>query len=110
MDEKLATGKSTFPGITHVDYSCRIQTVNKNTHPQLWNLLNEFKKVTGYSILINTSFNIRGEPIVCSPEQAYAGFMRTGMDVLVMNNFIFVKQEQPEWKETENINKLIAQD
>lgn len=110
MEEKLNTRKSVFSGITHVDFSCRIQTINKKENYALWELLNAFKSATGFALLINTSFNIRGEPIVCTPEEAYAGFMRTGMDVLVMNNFIFVKEEQPAWKETEDINKFIHQD
>jgi carbamoyltransferase len=110
MEEKLNVKKSLFPAITHVDLSCRIQTVSKRDNQSLWELLNCFKSASGYGMLINTSFNIRGEPIVCTPGEAYAGFMRTGMDVLVMNDFIFAKEEQPEWKETENIDKYLKGD
>jgi carbamoyltransferase len=110
MEEKLDTSKSLFPGITHVDFSCRVQTTNKEQSHNLWKLLNDFKDISGYALLINTSFNIRGEPIVCTPEEAYAGFMRTGMDVLVMNNFVFLKEEQPCWQETEDISKFVQHD
>lgn len=109
-EEKQSVTKSMFPGITHVDFSCRIQTASSASNPLLWNLLNHFKAVSGHSLLINTSFNIRGEPIVCTPNEAYAGFMRTDMDILVMNNFIFVKEEQAEWIENENINAFIQRD
>lgn len=110
IEEKISINKSIFPAVTHSDYSCRIQTVDKKDNPELWNILYAFKEVSKYALLINTSFNVRGEPIVCSPGEAYAGFMRTGMDVLVMNEFIFVKEEQPEWKEPESIEKFILND
>jgi carbamoyltransferase len=96
--EKLSFPRSTLQAITHVDGSCRIQTCNKQENPAMWNLLEQYKKLTGKAILINTSFNVRGEPIVCTPGESYAGFMSTGMDMLVINNYIFVKHEQPEWK------------
>lgn len=83
--------RSGLPAITHVDASARIQTVNWEGQPKFWMLINEFKKLTGCSLLINTSFNVRGEPIVCSPEDAWQGFVRTGMDCLVMGNYFIEK-------------------
>ena len=92
--EKLNIPRSSIPAITHVDYSARVQTVSKNSNARYYNLINAFKKRTGCPILINTSFNVRGEPIVCSPQDAYRCFMRTEMDVLVLENQILYKQEQ----------------
>jgi carbamoyltransferase len=100
--DKLYFLRSDIPAITHIDYSARLQTVHHQTNPRLWKLLQEFKKNTGYSVLVNTSFNVRGEPIVNTPEDAYRCFMRTDMDYLVMGNFVFNKKEQPEWKEKDN--------
>ena len=100
--EKLYYLRSDIPAITHIDFSARIQTVHKETNPRYWNLINEFKKTTGYGIIVNTSFNVRGEPIVCSPEDAYRCFMRTEMDYLVIENYIFAKTHQPEWEKTDN--------
>ncbi len=94
--EKLNVTRSTLPAITHVDYSARIQTVKQENHPAFYELIKEFKKLTGYGVIINTSFNVRGEPIVESPGQAYRCFLRTGMDYLVLENFILDKREQPE--------------
>jgi carbamoyltransferase len=97
--------RSDIPAITHIDYSARIQSVNKNTNPRYWKLINEFKNQTGYGVIVNTSFNVRGEPIVCTPEDAYRCFMRTEMDFLVLGNYFFDKKEQQElihdtnWKE-----------
>ncbi|HMH33794.1 MAG TPA: carbamoyltransferase [Puia sp.] len=92
--ERLDHIISDFPAITHVDFSARIQTVSRESNPKFWGLLNEFKKMTGHGMLINTSFNVRGEPIVCSPEDAFLGFMRTGMDYLVIGNYLFNKKDQ----------------
>ncbi len=100
--DKLYFLRSDIPSITHIDYSARLQTVHKETNPRFWNLLNEFKKQTGYSVLVNTSFNVRGEPIVNTPEDSYRCFMRTDMDFLVIENYIFSKKEQPEWKEKDD--------
>lgn len=97
--DKLYFLRSDIPSITHIDYSARLQTVHKETNERLWKLLNAFKRLTGYSVLINTSFNVRGEPIVNTPEDSYRCFMRTEMDYLIMGNFIFEKSRQPEWKE-----------
>ncbi|HMX57147.1 MAG TPA: carbamoyltransferase C-terminal domain-containing protein, partial [Leptospiraceae bacterium] len=92
--EKLNVKRSEIPAVTHVDYSARIQTVSPENHPEYHALIAEFKRLTGCSVVINTSFNVRGEPIVMSPEQAYTCFMRTGMDVLVLENFLLRKEEQ----------------
>jgi carbamoyltransferase len=91
MKEKLAVVRSAFPAITHVDGSCRVQTVRADTNPRLWGLLAAFERLTGEGMLINTSFNVRDEPIVCSPDEAFACFKRTAMDVLVMDNIIVFK-------------------
>jgi carbamoyltransferase len=90
--------RSDVPAITHVDYSARIQTVHRETNERYWRLINTFKERTGYGVVVNTSFNVRGEPIVCSPEDAYRCFMRTEMDCLVINDFLFEKSEQPKWR------------
>lgn len=94
--EKLNIKRSELPAITHVDYSARIQTVKEENHPAYYELIKEFKKLSGYGVIINTSFNVRGEPIVESPEQAYRCFQRTHMDYLVLENFILDKREQPK--------------
>ena len=92
--EKLKAYRSTLPAITHVNYSARIQTVSKEINPRYWNIINEFKKLTDCSVVVNTSFNIRGEPIVNTPENAYKCFMFTDLDVLVLENFVLLKEEQ----------------
>ena len=100
--DKLKVQRSEIPAVTHVDYSARIQTVHKDTNPRFYDLLSQFKQRTGCPVLINTSFNVRGEPIVCTPEDAYRCFMRTEMDYLVLENFILAKTEQPEWDQDDN--------
>jgi carbamoyltransferase len=92
--EKLNVPRSTLPAVTHVDYSARVQTVHKETNPKFYDLLKAFKNRTGCGVLVNTSFNVRGEPIVCSTEDAYRCFMRTEMDYLVVENFLIDKKEQ----------------
>ena len=92
--EKVHLSRSILPAITHVDYSARIQTVNENSNPRYYELIKAFKKRTGCSSLVNTSFNIRGEPIVCTPEDALKCFMSTGLDVLVLENQILYKKDQ----------------
>ncbi len=92
--DKLRAKRSHLPAITHVDYSARIQTVSSENHPEYYELISEFKRLTGCSVVINTSFNVRGEPIVLSPADAYKCFLRTGMDVLVLENFLLLKEEQ----------------
>ena len=99
--EKLKVKRSVIPAITHVDYSARVQTVDARRHSKLHRLMSLFKEKTGSPIIINTSFNIRGEPIVCSPEHAYRCFMATNMDVLVMENQLLYKEEQPQAKQHE---------
>ncbi|MDP7557100.1 MAG: carbamoyltransferase C-terminal domain-containing protein, partial [Nitrospinaceae bacterium] len=90
----LNVPRSQIPAVTHVDYSARIQTVRKETNPRYYDLINEFDKMTGCPVIINTSFNVRGEPIVCRPEEAYLCFMRTEMDTLVLENFVLDKVDQ----------------
>jgi carbamoyltransferase len=99
--DKLRAKRSVIPAITHVDYSARIQTVDPQRHPRLHRLISKFKQRTGCSVIINTSFNIRGEPIVCSPEHAYRCFMATNMDALVMENQLLYKEQQPQAKQHE---------
>jgi len=99
--DKLKARRSVVPAITHVDYSARVQTVDPERNPRLHRLITEFKHRTGCPVVINTSFNIRGEPIVCSPEDAYRCFLATDMDVLVLENQILYKQEQPQAKRHE---------
>jgi len=109
MLEYLNQKRSDIPAVTHIDYSARIQTVSKKTNPKFHKLLTEFEKLTGYAVCVNTSFNVRGEPIVCTPEDAYKCFMRTDMDVLVLENCILLKKEQPKFndnKEWENEYEL----
>jgi carbamoyltransferase len=98
--EKLNVPRSDVPAITHVDYSARLQTVDVNEHPRFYSLLTAFNDLTGCPLVINTSFNVRGEPIVCTPEHAYQCFMRTNMDVLVIGNMVYLKEKQPEWNES----------
>ena len=97
--DKLHVPRSDIPAVTHVDYSARVQTVEKDVNPNYYALIEAFKEKTGVGVVINTSFNVRGEPIVCNPEDAYRCFMRTEMDVLVLGNCILRKEEQPEFKE-----------
>jgi carbamoyltransferase len=99
--EKLYFTRSDIQCVTHLDFSARIQTVHRETNPKFWQLINTFKEKTGYGIIVNTSFNVRGEPIVCTPEDAYKCFMRTEMDYLVVNDFILKKTEQPDWENRE---------
>jgi len=100
--EKLNIPRSQVPAITHVDYSARIQTIHRETNPRFYGLIEQFEKQTNCPILINTSFNVRGEPIVSSPEDAYRCFMRTEMDYLVLDNFLIDKKSQPEWTEKDD--------
>ncbi len=100
--EKLNVPRSEVPAITHVDYSARIQTVHHETNPRYYELLKQFENRTGCSVLVNTSFNVRGEPIVCTPADAYRCFMRTEMDYLVLENFLLAKTDQPKWEKDES--------
>ncbi len=106
----LKVPRSDIPAVTHVDGSARIQTVHQETHPRFYGLLQEFEKQTGCAVLVNTSFNVRGEPIVCTPEDSYRCFMRTSIDILVLENFVLYKDEQPQWADTEQWKEEFALD
>ena len=97
--EQLKQIRSEIPAVTHVDYSARLQTVHRDTNPRFHALLEAFDAKTGCPVVVNTSFNVRGEPIVCSPTDAYRCFMRTEMDCLVVENYLLLKKEQPQWTE-----------
>lgn len=99
--EKLKLKRSSVPAITHVDYSARVQTVDADRHGRYYRLIKKFENKTGCPVIINTSFNVRGEPIVCSPEHAYRCFMATNMDLLVLEHFVLLKEEQPNAKQHE---------
>ena len=103
--ERLYFLRSDLPAITHVDYSARIQTVSRETNPRYWELIDQFKQLTGYGVIVNTSFNVRGEPIVRTPEDAYRCFMRTEMDYLVLGNFILDRKDQPLLRERDDWTK-----
>jgi carbamoyltransferase len=98
--DKLNVPRSDIPAVTHIDYSARIQTVTRETNRRYYDLIKAFERKTGCPVLVNTSFNVRGEPIVCTPEDAYRCFMRTDIDVLVLGPFVLEKSAQPKWKET----------
>jgi len=100
--DRLYHLRSDVPAITHVDYSARIQTVHRETNEKYWRLIKTFQELTGYGLIVNTSFNVRGEPIVCTPEDAYRCFMRTEMDYLVMEDFLFDKKDQPPFTDHED--------
>ncbi len=108
--DKLYYERSDVQSITHLDFSARIQTVHKETNPRYWQLINTFKERTGYGIVVNTSFNVRGEPIVCTPGDAYRCFMATEMDYLVINNFILCKKDQPDWQNREQWTETFKPD
>ena len=100
--DKLKVPRSKIPAVTHVDYSARIQTVHPETNPRYYELIRQFETKTGCGAIVNTSFNVRGEPIVCTPEDAYRCFMRTEMDYLVLENFLLTKSEQPAWQKDDS--------
>ena len=108
--ERLNINRSKLPAITHVDYSARVQTVNKETNSRYYNLINAFKKLTNCPLIVNTSFNVRGEPIVCTPQDAYRCFMRTEMDILVLQNQILYKSAQPKVEKDETWKQEFALD
>ena len=97
--DQLNVVRSDIPAVTHIDYSARIQTVSRETNPDYYDLISAFRELTGCAVLVNTSFNVRGEPIVCSPEDAFRCFMRTHIDCLVLGPFLLEKAAQREWKE-----------
>ena len=98
--DKLNVPRSDIPAVTHIDYSARIQTVTPDTNRRYYELIKAFERKTGCPVVVNTSFNVRGEPIVCTPEDAYRCFMRTNIDALVLGPFVLDKAAQPEWKES----------
>lgn len=104
--ERLYFERSDLPAITHIDYSARIQSVSRETHERYWRLIDAFRRRTGYGIIVNTSFNVRGEPIVCTPADAYRCFMTTEMDVLVVENVLFDKTAQRSWSEADRRKHL----
>ena len=97
--DQLNVVRSDIPAITHIDYSARVQTVSRDTNPDYYDLIQAFDALTGCPVIVNTSFNVRGEPIVCTPHDAYVCFMRTHIDFLVLGTFLLDKKDQPEWKE-----------
>jgi carbamoyltransferase len=97
--EKLNVPRSDVPAITHVDYSARVQTVSRDRSPDYHDLIERFEHYTGCPLVVNTSFNVRGEPIVCTPRDAYVCFMRTDMDHLALGPFLLHKSEQPDFTE-----------
>ncbi len=103
--ERLYILRSDLPAITHIDYSARIQSVSRETNPRYWELIHEFKELTGYGVIVNTSFNVRGEPIVCTPDDAYRCFMRTEMDFLAVGDYLLDKKDQPPLSETDDWRK-----
>jgi carbamoyltransferase len=108
--ERLYVERSDVPSITHVDFSARVQTVAPETNKRYWDLITKFKEKTGYGLVVNTSFNVRGEPIVCTPDDAYRCFMRTEMDFLVLGDYIFAKTEQPAWDQKDAWQEEFALD
>ncbi|HET9431569.1 MAG TPA: carbamoyltransferase [Chitinophagaceae bacterium] len=108
--DRLYFARSDIQTVTHLDFSARIQTVHKETNERYWHLINEFKRQTGYALLVNTSFNVRGEPIVCTPQDAYRCFMSTDMDYLVINDFVYSKSEQIDGKDPAKWNQAFKKD
>jgi carbamoyltransferase len=108
--DQLNVPRSDIPAVTHVDYSARIQTVTRETNPDYYDLIRTFESLTGCAVLVNTSFNVRGEPIVCTPEDAYRCFMRTDLDMLVLGSCVLTKEGQPEWNETERWRTVVPLD
>jgi carbamoyltransferase len=108
--EKLNVPRSTIPAVTHVDYSARLQTVRRETNPLYHAILSAFKARTGCPVVVNTSFNVRGEPIVCTPEDAWRCFMRTAMDALVLENHVLLREEQPPLEGDEDWRKTFTLD
>jgi carbamoyltransferase len=102
LRERINEARSDIPAVTHADYSARVQTVSQTGNPAFYAMIKEFERHTGCAVLINTSFNVRGEPIVCTPEDAYRCFMRTDMDYLLLESYLLVKKEQPAWHEADS--------
>ena len=110
MHERLRHLRSDIPSVTHIDYSARVQSVSRKVNPRFWHLINKFRQKNGCGLLVNTSFNVRGEPIVCNPGEGYRCFMRTGMDYLVLGNYLFDKKEQEKTKGNANWRKEFESD
>lgn len=108
--DRLYYPRSEIQSVTHIDFSARIQTVHKETNPEYYSLINAFKKLTGYGLLLNTSFNVRGEPIACSPYDAFRCFMSTEMDYLVVGNYVFNKTEQLDWQNKDKWSIIFKKD
>ena len=108
--DKLNVPRSDVPAITHVDYSARVQSVDGEHQPAYYDVIRAFKERTGYGVIVNTSFNVRGEPIVCTPQDAYLCFMRTEMDVLVLENLVLYKEEQPALRDDQDWRQLYELD
>lgn len=100
--DRLHVKRSDIPAVTHLDYSARVQTISRGVKSDYYDVIREFAALTGCPVVVNTSFNVRGEPIVCTPQDAYRCFMRTEMDTLVMEDYILYKSEQPKWKERDD--------
>jgi carbamoyltransferase len=105
LPERINALRSDIPAVTHLDYSARVQTVSKSTNPRFWNLISKFKELTGYGLVVNTSFNVRGEPIIMTPHDAYRCFMHTEMDYLVIGNILFDKKDQPALAEKSTLDQ-----
>jgi len=110
LGERLYFVRSDLPAITHVDYSARIQSISRTTNPRFWELVHAFKSLTGCGVIVNTSFNVRGEPIVCTPEEAYRCFMRTEMDFLVLGDLVLDKRDQPPFEERGDWRRALRPD
>ncbi len=110
LAHKLKVSRSDIPAVTHLDYSARVQTVSQDSNPSYWKLLQSFRELSGTGLLVNTSFNVRGEPIVCTPNDAYRCFMSTEMDYLVIGNFLYCKTDQPDWENQARWSRPFSQD
>jgi len=110
LRDKLYHQRSDIPAVTHLDYSARIQTVHRETNPDYWRLIDAFRQRTGCGLVVNTSFNVRGEPIVCTPLDAYRCFMRTEMDALIVGDWLFEKEHQPAWAEAKEWRESLIMD
>jgi carbamoyltransferase len=108
--EKLHQLRSDLPAVTHVDYSARIQTIHPETNPRFYGMVSRLKQKSGCPVVVNTSFNVRGEPIVCSPQDSYRCFMRTHMDMLVVEDFVLRKDQQPAFNDNEDWEQTYALD
>jgi len=109
LRQRVNIARSAFPAITHVDYSARLQTVDEPRHGRFYRLLKRFEGLTGCAVLVNTSFNVRGEPIVCTPQEAYRCFLATDMDALVLEDFVLRKEQMPQALTHAERQKYLAQ-